>query len=289
MSDHDMVAQMLAREVDTKLARPRPLYPRYFKRAAERFRSLLALNVSRRVFLSFEYPNYIWARCTPLSAQFTIDNPRFGKWVSTSPTESALDDMARKALPYLARQELGVIKYELIPAMGCYRFLVYAREEDPIVKEVAAIISGQEPFWVSDEFCYEARGLADAVAKIYRDVKMFGLPEGVPQYDVKKALQVLDDDKKCEACGLSKIQREILRRLLTAGGAERHNPRDAYSHVIAGYFRFRPIVNADILWQCDHASLLAPAISCLFESEYARLAAVFFPEQREKFMRDYGG
>jgi len=98
-----------------------------------------------------------------------------------------------------------------------------------MVRELVRANTGHEPFWVADEFCYEAEALGQVFSGLVAKLK----PNN--KWD-DNLLSRLQDEAYCTSLGLSNIQRELLRRAASFTGEGETHPDSDYGHVIYGYF-----------------------------------------------------
>ena len=257
--------------------------PSVFVKSVAKMKQLFAANRSTDVAFAFEYPAYIWIAKQPMPARFAINNSRYGKWVVNSSDSAETFTIAQELLPFFGRGKLGEAKFELSSRgerTSC--IIVYAQEQDSVVKELVEARAGKPAFWVSDEYCYETEAIKQLVFSLIGRETPEALQEMIP---VSPAL--LQDESLCCAREVSAIQRDVLFCFLNPEDLRYQNPDTAISHVVDGYFNLGAEIAKVFGQETDLRNIVQIALGLLFAEQNRQFVAQFLRQQRATFRRSY--
>ena len=210
--------------------------PGFFEEAVLTFKELLAEPRPDNVFLTFQYPSAIWATHLPLPKRLEPNSPGFGKWTVNFDSLAEVTACAKRALPALANQEIGTIKFELQGRpSGKHFILFYGPSRDAHVREVARRTTGKNPFWVADSHCREADALLKLLGISLFHLGLFKV-DFLAEPDVDKIKSSLRDERFCRSRGLTKNQAQILLTLLDPEKRQAIDADTSLGHVLDTYF-----------------------------------------------------
>jgi hypothetical protein len=270
-------------ELLDKFHNPKILRGAGFLEGTALLKSVMSVNTSARVSLAFEYPSWIWMARHEIPDHLVPKGKNFGKWIVHADL-STLGLIAKKLLGPLDSGEIGTVKFSAaLRPSGVASLLVYASNQSSQVRTVLQLAAGQSPFWVPDEYCFEAQALNQLIADYLIKCHDFRAVDKLSAFQIEVLLQ---QDAFCLERQISDLQRELMLRMLrTDRSPSAKNAIDfIYDTYIGGNEKVDIDGNPDDSWTPE---IVCVALSVLISDGEKANVGEHLAKSRQNFRRIY--